>query len=517
MAVREQRRVAEPSEQRPRSTADWLEGLTVVAVGALFAWGTWRLVRVPAPLGHDEAWYAVMGEALARGLGDVGLVSHRPAFYGQLSAPIHLISQSESALRLMTLPFGLATLAAGWWLGRRVGRIAGLLALVGLAATPMLYTGASFFLTDLPAAALLLVAVALLWYGFEERRSPSWTVAAAGACLAGAFYMRYGSVVPIGLVVVTALVVWRRQLRRHATAVVGGAAITGALLLPHLVVATVELGAPWRLVARSAGAVRAHGAGAGGLWTYVAMVPQRGPGLLLTAGLVIAAAGTAIAGLARRPRRADARRLRLLLLLVVPSVLHFVIIGWTAHAELRFLYPTVVFGVTAGGAAVGYTVSRAAAWRAELGWWVAVYAVLTPWLVAGGVEALRGYRDEVATRERFGQIHAPVKATGLEIARSEDPPDCLVLTSYNPQIQWYSGCPAVQLPPEPEEVLRHAADSDVLLVLFTGGKHQPEGPALDAYLAALEPDHAPVIDHGTGSPLEPVTIYRVPRQSPGAG
>jgi 4-amino-4-deoxy-L-arabinose transferase-like glycosyltransferase len=501
-------RVRAAAASQPPARDRWTEPVVVVGALAVFAWGTLRLVGVDAPLGHDEAWYAAMGEALLQRGDYVGLASHRPAFFGWLSAPIQLLSQGETALRLLTLPFGLALLLAAWWLARHMGRAAGLVALAGLAATPTLYRGAASFLTDLPAAALLLIAVALLWYGFEERAAPGWTVAAAAVCMAGAFHLRFGSILPVALVLVAALAVWRDQLRTNARALAGGALVGVTLLLPHAIASTMQLGAPWRRVVETSASVTRE-LDDPGLLTYLDMFPDAWPGLL-PAVLTLAAVGVLMLALLA-PRSLDSRLRRLVLLLAGPALLHFLLIGWTAHADVRFLFPALAFGVTAGAAVTGLAWSRLAV---RTGWRGGLTVALAAVLLAGAAHGAAGYRDELARRARTGEDNRVVQRAALEIARTEDPPHCLVLTAYNPQVQWYSGCPAVKLPVDAEGVHEHTSASDVLLVLFEGGKHQPEGAALDVYLErAGARGRAAVIDTGTASPLEPVTIHRVPQQT----
>jgi hypothetical protein len=69
--------------------------------------------------------------------------------------------------------------------------------------------------------------------------------------------------------------------------------------------------------------------------------------------------------------------------------------------------------------------------------------------------------------------------------RSAAGDDCSVLTSYGPQITWYSRCATYPFGADRQAALAELSD-DAWVVLFQDGKRQPEGEELAAYLRGTE-------------------------------
>jgi len=99
-------------------------------------------------------------------------------------------------------------------------------------------------------------------------------------------------------------------------------------------------------------------------------------------------------------------------------------------------------------------------------------------LVLTAVDVTRAHtnlRDVAADR-------VVIQDAGEAIAEAADA-DCLVMTSYLPQVTWYSSCAttAFDLESVPRPLVEGLAITDFLL-FFDNGKRQPEGRVLEGYL-----------------------------------
>lgn len=138
------------------------------------------------PLDCDEAAYAYMGRRILRG--DVlyrDLTENKPPLgYWLYTLAVAIGGASELTIRLMAIPYVLATIALVWWVGLRLGGPASacLAALIYAVASadPYVFGNGSnmeHFLNFFSVASLCLMLAAM------DRRSRR-TIFAAGACLA---------------------------------------------------------------------------------------------------------------------------------------------------------------------------------------------------------------------------------------------------------------------------------------------------------------------------------------------
>ena len=208
-------------------------------------WATWAAIGIAiafAVVGiallnvrirdYDEGVYWQSLRAMAHGepLFSSVFASQPPGFYDAL-LPFYLIGHSLASLRLAVLVLGLLGLGATYVAGRLLaGPVAGLIALL-LAATSPLYVHQSTLLqADGPAVAVSMIAVALAL--MATRLSGSASVACAllaGAALAfgtGIKLLGAVTVIPIVLLLLDAP---RARLRLMAAAVAG--CIAGALIV----------------------------------------------------------------------------------------------------------------------------------------------------------------------------------------------------------------------------------------------------------------------------------------------
>lgn len=386
-----------------------------------------------APFGWDESVYLVR----ARGwLGDgptTGWGPHRPPGLPLLLTPLVAVATSEFVLRLVGVVAGVlavtggAALAAGLG-GRAGGSFAAVIATAGLVTLPSLLLESTHVLTDVPSAALLVSAAALLWWQLERQDEPDVRIAWAGVALALAFTIRWGTVVWVGVTVIAVALVWQRTWRTHrgaALVFLGPIALAAAW---HVVVALVQTGSPLGLVrlARRVAGTPAPGAAVAS-YADAWFGPLFGPvgGCLALVG--VAAALVSMVSPTRR---------RVVWLLALPAVAQTAAVIASDEAEPRFLLPAVVVAVVAGATVVGAGATRLVA-RERTGWSVAVTLLVV--VASVGFVGMGAARNAAAVAhdadlERFGPLRDAAVTAG------EWDGTCLLVSPRVPQVTWYSGC-----------------------------------------------------------------------------
>ncbi|MGH2456537.1 MAG: glycosyltransferase family 39 protein [Candidatus Limnocylindria bacterium] len=488
-----------PTAPRRRHQRWWL-----FAILAAFAIVVVLGIARQAPFGWDEAVYALMPRHWLVGTPETGWGPHRPLALSALGVlPLQAGSQ-EWLFRLVGLAFGLGMVAAAWILARSMGgSAAGLLAAAGVAASPTIAHDAGLFLNDVPAAALLLGAVAVLWRAVERGGPVSWSLLWLAPLLAGAFYLRYGSLIPIAGLAAASLLVWPSRLAAAWPKLLATAGLLVALLLPHAAFATLETGSPLGIVLQGQANAASEALG-GGLAAYLDWLPAPlagvVPGTLVILGLAGAAFWLAAAG---RGGPGDAHR-RGLALLVATALLQVLGLGLAIHAEMRYVAFAVALLLVAGclvlaeaarrrGRIGGLALSAAAAG-------LAVSLVVNAWLVPDmAAGRIRDFGWERTLALRIDEL-----ATG----------SCSVLVASVPQTTWYSGCASYSFGDA-----RHA-DRDALLtgddrflVVRADGAGQPVAEVMSEYLARVEAQPLLAVADGRGRPA--AWLYRFRERASG--
>ncbi|WP_461080913.1 glycosyltransferase family 39 protein [Streptomyces deserti] len=448
----------DPMVDRLRRVPAWLYLTGVLLLAA----GMWAALQDHEPyLGHEEAVYANKARSWLDGTPDAGWGIYRPVGLPALGSVALALHDDVGALRVVALLLALFTLtvtylvAARWTTPRRAVVVV-LLLLSGLGflrRTPE-------FLNDIGATGLLLLVVFLLVRAQEKDRSRA--LLALPVVALAAFYLRYGVVGNLAAVCLAALLAygpraWAAQGRRLLAA----AAILVAGLMPHFLYATKAAGSPLGLVfSATAQANRAY-VGDGFVY-YLAIFPYRLAGDL---GAVVMGVGVfAAVAAARRIRRAgvhgpragDRRRV----FLGSTALLVFLILGFATDGEPRFVYLSVVLLTVLG---VDATAELTGRWAARV---LAAVAALATVTVLGTAQVVAHGAMPGPTRLAESTVPA---ATQLA---SSGP--CLVVTGYEPEVGWYSGCDAVTY--AQYEKMRVPAGTEVSLLLFERGRLQP-GPA----------------------------------------
>ncbi|MET9964747.1 glycosyltransferase family 39 protein [Streptomyces sp. NPDC006356] len=431
--------------------------VTVLALAA----GIWAALQDHEPyLGHEEAVYANKARSWTDGTPDAGWGSYRPPGLPALGRIALAVHDDVGSLRATALLLTLFTLTATYlvaarWTTPRRAAVVVLLLLSGLGFLRRVPE----FLNDIGTTGLLLVVAFLLTRAQEVRHSRALPAAAAVAVMA--FYLRYGSAGNLLAISLAALFAygpraWLAQGRRLAAAL----AVLLLGLLPHFVHATQVTGSPLGLILWAGSQANRVYVG-DGLAYYLAIFPYRLAGDL---GAVVMTGGVLLTVHALRGGDGGVRATRRVFL-GSTSVLVFVVLGLATDGEPRFVYLPVILLTVLGVEAV---TEQTGHWNRGV---LAAVAALAGLTTAGTAHVVA--HGAMPGPDRLSRSTVPV----AEQLASDGP--CLLVTGYEPEMGWYSGCDAVtyaqyrRMTPPP--------GIPVTLVLFEHGRLQPD----DASLARL--------------------------------
>lgn len=406
--------------------------LIYAAVGAWIAAAAIRWA-MGSPLGHDEARYAISARALLHG--HLPRWDYVPPGIAALGVPGIALGGGERAMRLVPLVANLGLLAAAFAIARRFSRETAAWALAVLAGTLPLLRLSSDLLSDIPSAALVLAGLAVLLGEL------GWRIVVVAPLFAAAFYIRYGSCVPIAIIAVTVLAFRFRELRFAPAAVTLG--LFALLLVPHVVQSHVVDGSTLGILEASA-AMPAPGRG---LADYALHAFHHfgilGPPLI----------AVAIAGALRDRRRA---------MLVVIAVAQIVVLGLQTQAQPRYVFVALVLLVIAGVDTLKAYLDRRA-----------LVVVAAMWI---GVVA-----SAVRSKHELEAENAHTLAAAALIHTDDAGRPCFVMARKRMQMEWYSGCESTLWP--------HATLGRLYAVRDDyGGPDQPVFEQLPGKHVVLAPD-----------------------------
>lgn len=299
-----------------------LAGLAAWTVVALVAW------LAQPPLGHDEAQYAIAARDLVTGAPQRWIyVSQGTA---ALAVPGVLAGGSELALRFVPMLLSFTFVLACWNLARHVAgaRVAAWLVCV-LAASFGIVRRNAELLSDMPATAGLVAGATVLVVELVRDDGPRWRIALAAPAFAAAFYLRYGSVVPIAAIGLAAAAGGWRGIARAPLRVVATLALFVVLLAPHLVSAHAHTGSPLGIVFANRDVI-AERTTSVGLVDYLTANPLSWYGVIATPLLVLGIASIAWV----RDRRC--------LILWASAIATVIGLGLTGLAQSRYIFYALV-------------------------------------------------------------------------------------------------------------------------------------------------------------------------------
>lgn len=421
-------------------------------------------------LGHDEAAYGVKAKQWLYDTPGSGWSPHRGiamSLYGYLVLDA---GGGEAGLRLIGL-LGVLTLAVAVWLlanrlaGARVAAVSSLAVVAG----PAMLRRSTEYLSDIPSAALLVVCAWIVWCELGERDAPSyrllWVLAPAWL----AFYLRYQSALSLGLIGLIAAILWWPKIRSRPGPVITLIGIGLIGLIPHFIQSVDLRGSPW-------GILTFTGDIAGRAFIGEGLVDYARDGLWPLAGFVgpLAVAGS-VAGLVGY-WKLEMVRVRLLFLMV-PAVLQVLALGLLSHGEPRFVFfPLALIVIAATIAVERWARERSRSWAPAVAAAMAVLVVGS--FAISSVDARRSVANR-ADRNRT------IEESALLVAAEASEDACSVLTTFSPQMTYYSECETDTFRPsvEPSVAVADLPGEHRFMALLENGLRQPEGDRLAAYQA----------------------------------
>jgi len=367
-------------------------------------------------LGHDEAQYALAAKDLLAG-------SAPRWFYlsygmNAIAAPGMLAGGSETALRLVPFVLGIGFVLAVWQLARRTVGGASAAWVVAVLASSRMYPRLSVeLLSDMPAAACLIAATAVIVGELDRDAGPRWRLVVVAPLMAAAFYLRYGSCIPIAIIAAVAVVLGWRTLARRPVPVIATGVMFVALLLPHAIMALRTIGSPFGILLETRSAAP-HRALLDGLITYLTSDPIKRYGIPAPVVLIAGVLGV------RRDRRIG--------LLWLCGILDVIALGVTTEAQTRYiLFGTALLVIVGTDRIRGWIAARPPRLRVALG----CVALIT--LAIASVLVTLGSLRQAAARAASNR---GTLAAARAIRADPHGARCHVIAGPFTQVEWYSGC-----------------------------------------------------------------------------
>ncbi|MDP9143484.1 MAG: hypothetical protein M3N43_02105, partial [Actinomycetota bacterium] len=454
-------------EWRPKDPWRWFRWggavlfvLTLVLLPMILDGGT---------LGHDESAYGVKARQWLEGTPGSGWSPHRGTGMSAYGYLVLALGGQEAGLRLLGLVGALGLAAGSWALGRRMANPrVGAIASVAVVAGPAVLRRSTEYLSDVPTAALLVFCMVIIWSEFNDRQAPSYRLLWVLPLAWGAFYLRYQSALSLALIAMVVGWLWWPKVRRRPGPVVWVVVLGLLGLIPHFVQSIDLTGRPWGILLNtSSGAVRAYVGE--GLLDYAGQIGWHIGGYVGPIALV-----AALVGLITTWRSPETRNRYLFLL--VPALVQVLGLGLISHGEPRFILFPLALVVVAGVMAIdGWISERGSAWPHALAW--AACVLLVGSLALSAADARESVDSRAANNE-------PVELAALDVMDRAGGEACGVLTSYTPQITFYSRCASeiFETGKGPEEHLEQLRGEDRFMVLIENGKRQPIGPELQGFV-----------------------------------
>lgn len=447
----------------------WKTRIPIGAMGAIVlvavAANLLPLVLDGGGLNHDESAYALKARHWIEGTTETGWNLHRGIAMSAYGYVVFEAGGDEGALRLLGLAaivgFGIAT----WILGNEIGgKWAGPLAAIALMSSPVLLRRSTEYLSDVPSSALLMASMIVVWKQFGERDKPGygllWLLPFAWA----AFYIRYQSVLSFTLIAITIGVLYREKVKRgwRPTALTAGLGLLG--LIPHFVFATSETGSPLGIILFTADVAGREYWGEGLVDYFLLM------GWPLAAFVGPVAVVFFVWWLISM-WDSTSERVRCLFLMI-PAAGQVLLLGVVSHGEARFIF--FPLALTLIGGVIGVSVVMRA-WRQGTASAVTLGLAV---LLIGSLAMSASYVRRAVENRKVGTVPIEMAAQQLRAIAGDE--TCGVMTSYQPQITFYSECDTQPFRTylEPDEALSRIRGEELFMLMVEDGKRQPQGADL---------------------------------------
>jgi hypothetical protein len=434
----------------------------LVLVGVAAGW----LIGQAIPLGWDEAVYASKSRSLLTDTPSSTWAIYRAPGLPVIALIGGTLGFTDANLRAVASVMSLGALAMAWAFARNLwGPLAAIIALLTIVGSPVVVAELALFHTDLPAAGLLVALMLLVWYEFERRSEPGRLLLAAAPLAALTFYIRYGSILPIGGIAIAAVLLWHRAMLRKPRLVGATIAFAAILFAPHIFESIVRTGSPLGIITNAGEQVDTSEPLATAA-RYLGWLPAQ---LAHRLGFVVMLAGVAHAAIValdairRRDLTPAARRYAWLYVPVSVTTVGLVL---QSHPEQRYLLFPVILAVIAGAGAVAAGVAwlrdRPALADRQLALEAAIIGgLLLVAVVAGSIGARR-----VVAIEQEGADSRWLAEVGRAIGADGDGP-CAAVTSVPPIVEWYSGCGTMSFSTSGADALAAGAFHEPTYIVFS--------------------------------------------------
>jgi hypothetical protein len=456
-------------------------GAIAVVVLVLVVVNLTPLVLDGGGLNHDESAYALKARHWIEATPETGWNLHRGVAMSGYGFLVFEAGGAEGALRLLGLASFIGFVAATWVLGNRIGgKWVGPLSAIALMSSPVVLRRSTEYLSDVPSSALLVAVMIILWRQFGERERPGYGLLWLLPFAWLAFYIRYQSVLSFGLIAIAVGVLFWEKVKLGRRPIALTAAIGFAGLIPHFVFATSETGSPLGIILFTADVAGREYWGQGLVdyfllmgWPLAAFV---GPVAVVFFIWWLIGEWSSVTERAK------------CLFLMIPAAGQVLILGVVSHGEARFIF--FPLALTLIGGITGFMV-LSSRWRPQVD--RAVTLGLVVLLVGSLAMAAASVRRAVESRAIDTM---PIEEAGEGLRSIAGDSTCGVMTSYGPQITFYSECHTASFRTqlEPEEALGRIDGDELFLLMVEDGKRQPVGPDLDGLLDLTVGD--PVVVEG---------------------
>jgi 4-amino-4-deoxy-L-arabinose transferase-like glycosyltransferase len=373
------------------------------------------------PLGHDEAQYTLATSEWLRG--EVPRWTYLSVGMTAVAAPGVLAGGGERQLRVASVLCGLALLLVSARLARQIaGATAAAWTVAVIAGTSCIAKRSADLLSDVPATACLLIGTSILLAELardSDAGTPPglrWRLLLVAPWLVAAFYLRYGSCLPILVICAVALAGGWRAIRHRPWPLIATVGLGIALLVPHVLMSIAITGTALGILRESSAAVPSEL----GLRTYVTSNPFTYYGVV--------AAPLMMVGLGSILRRRDRRSL-MIWAIAVGDIL---VVGLTALAQSRYILLGItlllILGVRELEHVAAARTPRARTWLLAL----AGIAIATSWAL------ITSWAVRIDDKRRF-DFRTTAAAVAV-IKRDAAGRPCIVVGRRLTQLEWYSGC-----------------------------------------------------------------------------